>query len=265
MKYTYSEYRQKAWDSLTGKWGAAALLMLVYMVIAGVISSISGSGTEPSWRMIFLLLNLALWPMAFFLTVAFLNVAKGEDLPKVAALFDPYKDKETCIRYFLVEFWKNLFIFLWMLLLVIPGIIKAYAYAMTEYIAAENPNMDPREAMKKSEEMMKGHKWELFVLDLTFIGWLLLCVLTAGILMLFVQPYIYTAHAHFYLSLKDDLTPEGTEAKKESAAAPVVESAKAEASEAKAEKPAEPVAEEPAHAPEEPEESKPVEGDSAEK
>lgn len=238
MKYTYSEYRQKAWDSLSGKWGAAALLMLVYMIIAAVISSIAGPTNEPSWRMIFLLLNLALWPMAFFLTVTFLGVAKGEDVPKVAALFDPYKDKETCIRFFLVEFWKNLFILLWSLLFIIPGLIKAYAYALTEYIAQENPDMDPRDAMKKSEEMMYGHKWELFVLDLTFIGWLLLSLLTMGLLMLVVQPYIYTAHAHFYLSLKEDVEPiEESSAKAEYAAAQEksapVEEATAEFAEAK--------------------------------
>ena len=264
MKYTYSEYRQKAWDSLSGKWGAAVLLVLVYMAISFVISTISG-GDPTSWRIVFLLLALALLPMTFVLTVAFLGVAKGEDVPAVATLFDPYKDKDTCLRYFLVEFWKNLFVFLWSLLFIIPGCIKAYAYAMTEYIALENPNMDPREAMKKSEEMMYGHKWDLFVLDLTFIGWILLSMLTAGLLMLFVQPYIYTAHAHFYLSLKEDLTPYGTEAKKESASAPVTESSKAEVSEAKAEKSAAPAAEEPAPASDEPEDSRPVAADSAEK
>ena len=264
MKYTYSEYRQKAWDSLTGKWGAAALLMLVYLAIAGVISALSGGNTDGgSWRAIFLILELAILPMAYVLAVSFLGIAKGEDVPKVAALFDPYKDKDTCLRYFLVEFWKGLFIFLWTLLLIVPGIIKSYAYAMTEYIAAENPDMDARTAMKKSEELMQGHKWDLFVLDLTFIGWLLLSMLTAGLLMLVVQPYIYTAHAHFYLSLKEDLEPEGT-TKSESNANPTEE--KAEMSSAKAEKTfvaEEPTAEEPTT--DTPVDDKPIDADSAEK
>ena len=248
MKYTYSEYRQKAWDSLTGKWGKAALLMFVYMVVSAIISAIAGN--QPSWRWIFFILTLAMFPMGYVMTVAFLKVAKGEEVAPVKALFDPYKTKETCLRYFLVVFWVNLFVFLWSLLLIIPGIIKAYAYSMTIYIAEENPDMDPREAMKKSEEMMKGHKWELFVLDLTFIGWLLLSMLTLGILMLFVQPYIYTTHGHFYLSLKEDAEPvvECASAKPE----PVVEEAKAE-----------PAAEEVAAAkPEEPEET-PTESESS--
>ena len=241
MKYTYSEYRQMAWKSLEGKWGAAALMMLVYMACAWVISMICGS--QASWRLIFLVLNLALLPMAYVITVAFLNVAKGQDVAKIPALFEPYKTKETCLRYFLVEFWVALFVFLWSLLLIIPGIIKAYAYAMTVYIAEENPDMDPREAMKKSEEMMMGHKKELFVLDLTFIGWFLLSMLTFGILLLFVQPYLYTAHAHFYLSLKpqEEAPVESAKVEKEEPvepkAAPVVEEASA--------KPEEPADDEP--------------------
>ena len=222
MKYTYKEYRQKAWDSLTGKWGAAALLMLVYLAITAVISSISSPGSAGlSWKMIFVLLDLALLPMAFVLAKSFLEVAKGDDMPKVKALFEPYKDKDTCLRFFLVEFWKGLFTFLWSLLLIVPGIIKGYAYAMSEYIAAENPDIDPRDALKKSQEMMYGHKWELFVLDLTFIGWFLLSLLTAGLLMLMVAPYINTAHAHFYLSLKEEQAPAAeTSAKAEYAATP---------------------------------------------
>lgn len=202
MKYTYSELRQKAWKSLEGKWGASALFMLVYMACVYVIELIAGRPT--SWRFVLIILMLALLPMAYAIAIAFLDVAKGGAAPKIAALFAPYQSQEKGIRYFLVQFWVGLFTFLWSLLFVIPGIIKAYAYAMTVFIAEENPELAPREAMAKSEEMMKGHKWELFVLDLSFIGWWLLCILTAGLLMLMVMPYMNTAHAHFYRMLKGE-------------------------------------------------------------
>ncbi len=235
MKYTYSEYRQMAWKSLEGKWGAAAIVMLIYFVIAGII----GSVIWVSW------LAIALFPMEYAMQLAFLRVAQGGEEPKPMELFNVYRDNLQ--RSFLVELLVFVFTFLWTLLFVIPGIIKGYAYAMTVYIANDHPELTPREAMKKSEEMMMGHKWDLFVLDLTFIGWLLLCMLTFGLLLLIVQPYIYTAHAHFYLSLKGEAEPHAEEtssAKPETAPAETI----AETTAAKKAEPAaaEPKANEPA-------------------
>lgn len=96
-------------------------------------------------------------------------------------------------------FFMNLYTLLWCMLLVIPGIIKAYEYRMMPYIVAENPEMPTKEVFAKSREMMKGQKWKAFVLDLSFIGWGILGLLTGGILSLFyVNPYRHMTEAALY-------------------------------------------------------------------
>ena len=100
---------------------------------------------------------------------------------------------------------RDVFIFLWSLLLVIPGIIKGYSYSLVPYLIYENPNLTPKQALKLSETMMDGWKAEAFVLDLSFIGWRLLSALTLGILdVLYVNPYYETAYAMFYDTVRYD-------------------------------------------------------------
>ncbi|MBN2222239.1 MAG: DUF975 family protein, partial [Vallitaleaceae bacterium] len=101
-------------------------------------------------------------------------------------------------------FLKNLYIFFWSLLLVIPGIIKSYSYKMVPYILAENPGMDSNEAIQQSMDMTQGHKWNMFVLDLSFLGWWLLGMLALFIGTLFVYPYVDATYAQLYLSLKEE-------------------------------------------------------------
>lgn len=99
-------------------------------------------------------------------------------------------------------FMTNLSIFLWSLLLVIPGIIKSYQYCMVPYILAERPDMDYRRAMELSRQMTDGEKWNIFVLQLSFIGWELLGVLCFGIGLLFVTPYVEATMAELYTALR---------------------------------------------------------------
>lgn len=99
---------------------------------------------------------------------------------------------------------RSVFIALWSLLFVIPGIVKTYAYRMIPYILAENPEMGWAEASRLSQDMMKGNKWHAFVLDLSFIGWHILSSLTLGILTLFyVNPYIQATNAELYHALRN--------------------------------------------------------------
>lgn len=99
---------------------------------------------------------------------------------------------------FLLSLLTGIFIFLWSLLLVIPGIIAAFSYAMAPYILFENPGMRPNDALKASKELMRGNKWRLFCLQFSFLGWSLLCALTLGIGNLWLCPYEEAAHASFY-------------------------------------------------------------------
>ena len=100
-------------------------------------------------------------------------------------------------------FLRDLYIVLWSLLFVIPGIIKSYEYRMIPYILADNPEMPTEEVFAESKRLMSGNKWKAFVLDLSFIGWQLLSVLTCGILSIFyVDPYQYSTNAALYEALK---------------------------------------------------------------
>ena len=105
----------------------------------------------------------------------------------------------------LTIFLRNLFIVLWSMLFVIPGIVKTYSYRMVPFILADNPDMQATEAIKLSRKMMNGNKWNAFVLDLSFIGWILLTVITLGIVGVFyVSPYIYATDAELYNAIKND-------------------------------------------------------------
>lgn len=107
--------------------------------------------------------------------------------------------------------WMELFVYLWSLLFVIPGIIKAISYALTPYILADCKNVRATDALKLSMRMMEGHKWEYFVLGLSFIGWMLLTSLTCGLLYVFyVGPYMNNTFAGYYAERKAAALAEGT-------------------------------------------------------
>ena len=103
---------------------------------------------------------------------------------------------------FVMVFLRSVFVFLWTLLFVVPGIIAVYSYSMTPYILMENPDMTASEALKASKELMKGNKWRLFCMQFSFIGWDLLCGFTMGIGYLFLNPYRAAADAAFYREIK---------------------------------------------------------------
>ena len=93
---------------------------------------------------------------------------------------------------------------LWSILFIIPGIIKTYEYAIIPYILADDTEISSKDAFKKAKQMMKGNKWRLFKLELSFIGWFILCVLTLGIGTFFLIPYVNAAYAEFYVELKNN-------------------------------------------------------------
>ncbi|MFV0465032.1 MAG: DUF975 family protein [Lachnospiraceae bacterium] len=100
-------------------------------------------------------------------------------------------------------FYRDLFQFLWTLLLIVPGIVKAYEYRMINYILSDQPQLGRKEAFRMSKEMMHGQKWRAFVLDLSFLGWDLLSFFTFGLLSIFyVNPYRNQTNAELYLALK---------------------------------------------------------------
>jgi len=114
---------------------------------------------------------------------------------KLETLFSYFQNWKTLT---VTRFLKGLYIFLWSLLFVIPGIIASYSYAMTGYILAEHPELTASEAIERSKEMMSGNRLRLFCLQFSFIGWGILCSFTLGIGNLWLIPYRQTAEAAFY-------------------------------------------------------------------
>ena len=190
MKPTCQELRDNAWKALEksgGYWYAVLLLLIVTAIIAAA-SGVTGG-----------VLGLLALPMTFAYNIEILKLDREGKVPQIESIFNIYRDNFQ--KSFLVTFLIELFVLLWALLFIVPGIIMAYAYSMSIYIAHDNPELTAMEAIQKSKEMMRGHKWDLFVLDLSFIGWILLCCLTFGLGFILLQPYIDTAHAEFYRNL----------------------------------------------------------------
>lgn len=102
---------------------------------------------------------------------------------------------------------STIYIFLWTLLLIIPGIIKSYSYALTPYILVEHPEMSANEAIEESMRLMDGHKFDLFYLQLSFIGWAILSILSLGLGVFWLIPYQMTAQAAFYRDIKNGAMP----------------------------------------------------------
>ena len=129
---------------------------------------------------------------------------KNNYTSKEASLDDVLDGFEKYDHTLLTMLLKDVFLFLWALLFIIPGIVKAYSYRMVPYLIKDNPDMSPKDIITQSRNMMDGHKWEVFVFDLSFIGWYILGAFTFGLLNIFwTNPYKENASAGIYLKLKD--------------------------------------------------------------
>ncbi len=161
--------------------GVIAIIVIVIIIVAILLD-------------LFVNLPLEVGTARFF----FKNQKTDAKVAEVAFAYD------NCWKNIAVTmFLRNLFTFLWSLLLIIPGIVKAYEYRMIPYILAENPDMNREEVFALSKKMMDGEKWHAFVLDLSFIGWHILGAFTAGILEVFyVVPYQSSTNATLYEALK---------------------------------------------------------------
>ena len=162
-----------------------------------------------SLAMLFTFLFVFLFMIAFVTFIGYpIMVGKSrffihlrEEDRTMVTLFSLFK-KESYLPVVKTLFLTNLFIFLWSLLFIIPGIIKSYSYRMVPYILSENPTMHYREVLGLSQSMTDGQKFQMFILDLSFIGWILLGTLACGVGVLFVLPYIEATWAQFYFVMR---------------------------------------------------------------
>lgn len=231
MKYA-ADFRAIARNALRGRWFIAVMVTLVAAVLGGTGGSgpeikfnISESGANVNLNIagqnifstggdpgiMVLLAGGILYILLAALVIAavwlLLGSVVGLGYAKFTLLLADGDDAgfENLFQYF--PYWTNavctrllkgLYIFLWSLLLIIPGIIASYSYAMTGYILAEHPEMTAGEAIAASKEMMCGNRFRLFCLHFSFIGWAILCSFTLGIGSLWLNPYRNVAEAAFY-------------------------------------------------------------------
>lgn len=209
------DYRAIARQKLSGNWKQAVIVCLIAWFLGGlIVTSNANINIRISEDTRVAIPSIQSWLINSLRIAAILTIVQfviGGPVRQGLAtyLLKQHDGEETRIgdlfcqfhRFgdgFCLKLLEGIFVFLWTLLLIIPGIIAAFSYAMAPFLMAENENMTASEALKASKELMLGHKWELFCLSFSFIGWNFLGALTLGIGSLFVTPYMNAAYAAFY-------------------------------------------------------------------
>lgn len=207
-----SQLRGLARQALAGKWKLAVLGTLLYLALAAVptilISApdiISGSidaynqdpvatPTPPSVYAVNLYSLLVSGPLSLGFASFILAIFRRQPTRPVEVFYG----FERFGKAFLLMLVQSIFIFLWSLLFIIPGIIAAIRYSMAFYVLADNPGIGVMAAINESKRLMRGNKMKFFILGLSFIGWLLLGVLTMGIAYIWIVPYMESSFVAFY-------------------------------------------------------------------
>lgn len=219
----YSDIRAQARDRLAGKWAQAIGVCLVAYILGGAmvatnflpqvtfrwhgeITSLEDALTAlttlsrrfGSTTFSIGTLGLVKLVLGGVIQLGYANYLLKQHDRQEASISDLFSEFERFGQGFAQKFLRGLYCFLWGLLFVIPGVIAELSYAMTPFLMAEHPEMTASEAISASKDLMDGHKWELFVLRLTFIGWYIVAALTMNIGNLVLNPYRNTAEAAFY-------------------------------------------------------------------
>lgn len=242
MKYA-KDFRKIARDTLYGKWKIAALVCFVAILLGGAEagrlnieleientwaqavvefagvtigpfggrpdSHIGAFIIEHEKEILFSAMSIAIFQLIMGSIVEIghtrfhLNLLDG----KKAVFMDLFRYFFIWKKAIAAKFLRVLYVVLWSFVFIIPGIIASFNYRMTSYIMAEHPELSANEAIKRSKELMKGNRWRLFCLDLSFIGWQILSVFTLGIGQLWLIPYKKTAITAFYREISDTWEP----------------------------------------------------------
>lgn len=189
-------------EKIRGKVLTIFALTLIVGLVTGIVALVPIVGAIASF--------LIAAPLVISWCVIYLNVIRKNKTPIVEDLLLGFKSNNF-LRSVVGLIYYELFVFLWSLLFVIPGIIKSISYSQMFFLMADNPKMEGAEAQKKSMALMNGHKMDYFVLQLSFFPWILLVGITFGIAAIYVGPYMQAANANFYEAL---IAKEGKKSKK---------------------------------------------------
>lgn len=202
MKQNF-EYRNAAFNMLKADWKGAVLLLLIIMLINTVISTALGFVIASEELASFANLIAEIFvgiPLSYLFVKEMLGFVRGGKIEISSSLVDKFK--ADYLKSIKVIGLMSIYIFLWSLLLLIPGIIKAYSYCFAPYISMDNDELTAEECINESMKLTNGYKMKLFLLDLSFIGWYLLCIVTLGIAILWVVPYHEAARIALYEDIK---------------------------------------------------------------
>ena len=186
-----SELKNEAKEQIKGRIGILFLIFLIISIISAGCSIVPIVG----WFATIIIMPA----FEISLCMIYLNLAKKEEI-SVGDVFKGFTITGKAVWLYIIT---GIFTFLWSLLFVIPGIIKSYSYSMAPFILAENNDLTAREALSKSKEIMNGHKFDLFVLQLSFFWWYMLEIITFGIASIYVVPYVLAATTNFYNKIKE--------------------------------------------------------------
>lgn len=195
---TNSILKQQSREQLGGKIFATNWLLM--LVVDLIVTAVTAFTSNPALLggIVGLVIGGA---VSYGLARITVNLARGAEKVDFRDLITGFTDGFGNI--FLLGLMSNIFVLLWSLLFIIPGIVKSYSYAMAPYIMQDDPTKSWKQCIDESREMMNGHKAQLFWLDISFIGWIIVGILTCGIGLWFVTPYMNQAHANFYLAVKE--------------------------------------------------------------
>lgn len=203
-----ADIKANAKEAMKQQWGTSIGAIVLTAVIAGAAGYIGGIFMFLLFIPTFAVIAFVSFPLSVGMQGVFAKIYRKEQTD-VGQIFKGFSG--NYMRKVGGMAWMALFVWLWTLLFIIPGIIKGISYSMIPFILAESPNVPAREAMKLSMRMTNGYKGEIFVMYLSFIGWYLLSFLTCGILALvYVNPYANTTYAGYYVELKRRAIESGT-------------------------------------------------------
>ena len=184
-------------ESLKGKWGLAILIFFIFTLLTTTSGSLRTNGSILTLSSTLTLVFGG--PLTLGAAIFSLSISRGKEA-RLEQIFQGFNSfSKAFIAYLLII----LYVFLWALLLIVPGIIAALGYSITFYILADDPLINPQDALKKSKSIMYGEKLKLFYLGLRFFLLALLCILTLGIGFLWLIPYVHITMAKFYDDIKE--------------------------------------------------------------
>ena len=196
------EIKENAKASLKGKYGDAIAVIGILFGLSfacGLVVAFLGLDEDMS-DFIASIFSLGLsCLLGFGLMSYFLKISRNEEV----TYNELFNKMDMFWPYLSISLLVGLFTLLWTLAFIIPGIIAALSYSMVFYIKLDNPDLGALDVIKKSKQMMSGHKFDFFVLSLSFVGWIILGAFTFGILYLWLIPYMQVSYANFYNSIKD--------------------------------------------------------------